>query len=373
MSKQPWLAVFLSLLWPGAGQLYGGNRVRGISLMAIYFFLYILGAGSVLFFVLLKDKTLSQLMGLLFIASGASLFIISIYALFDAHRVAKKFNANNNIEPDPFAIKNPWLAVFLSAMLTGLGQLYNKQWLKGFFFILCFAVISVVDEINYLISLLFFPLSLFSLKDAFDSAERMNGSGQKFVDQGSSIAKIIVAVTIIFSALPVSSIVKAHFIQAYKIPASSMLPTLELGDHILVDKTIQGKGHVKREELIVFVYPEDRSKDFIKRVIAVSGDTIEIRNKKIILNGTSYYDPYGVYKDDFIIPAHMQPRDNYGPQIVPHNSVFVLGDNRDFSHDSRFWGFVDLKDVRGKAFKIYWSWDYKNRSARWDRIGMMIR
>ena len=164
-----------------------------------------------------------------------------------------------------------------------------------------------------------------------------------------------------------------------------MKQTFQIGDHILVSKFIYGIkiplirktlipiNDPKRGDIVVFIYPEDRSKDFIKRVIGIGGDTIEIRNKKIFLNGLPYSDSYAIYSDDFIIPGSIQPRDNFGPVTVRPGTIFVMGDNRDQSYDSRFWGFVDLKDVMGKAFMIYWSWDRENRTVRWNRIGQIPR
>ncbi len=200
-------------------------------------------------------------------------------------------------------------------------------------------------------------------------------------------------------AILIALFIRTFVIQAFKIPSGSMKPTFEIGDHILVNKFIYGIkipfirktmipiSEPKRGDIVVFIYPEDRSKDFIKRVIAVGGDTIEIRNKKIYLNGLPYNDPYGVYTDDFIIPGSIQPRDNFGPLTVRPDSIFVMGDNRDQSYDSRFWGTVDLKDVMGKAFIIYWSiapYEEKDRSAlgrfsrvferiRWKRLGQLPR
>jgi len=189
----------------------------------------------------------------------------------------------------------------------------------------------------------------------------------------------------IIIAILIAFFIRTFVVQAFKIPSGSMKPTLLIGDHILVSKFIYGVKipyfrktlipvrDPKRGEIIVFIYPEDRSKDFIKRVIGVAGDTIEIRNKKIFLNGMPYEDKYGVYVDGFVIPGAIQPRDNFGPVTVPKGSVFTMGDNRDQSYDSRFWGFVDLKDVMGKAYVIYWSWDKEERSLRWNRLGSLIR
>ena len=189
----------------------------------------------------------------------------------------------------------------------------------------------------------------------------------------------------IIIAILIAFFIRTFVVQAFKIPSGSMKPTLLIGDHILVSKFIYGVKipyfrktlipvrDPKRGEIIVFIYPEDRSKDFIKRVIGVGGDTIEIRNKKIFLNGMPYEDKYGVYVDGFVIPGAIQPRDNFGPVTVPKGSVFTMGDNRDQSYDSRFWGFVDLKDVMGKAYVIYWSWDREAFGVRWSRLGKILR
>lgn len=188
---------------------------------------------------------------------------------------------------------------------------------------------------------------------------------------------IIIAVAIAF-------FIRTFIIQAFKIPSGSMKPTLQIGDHILVTKfsygikipllrkTLFSVSDPKRGDIVVFIYPEDRSKDFVKRVVGVSGDTLEIKNKKIYLNGLPYSDGHGVYTDDMIIPGAAQPRDNFGPVTVPTGSLFVMGDNRDQSYDSRFWGFVDKRDVLGKALIIYWSWNKEDINVRWYRLGRLL-
>jgi signal peptidase I len=149
-----------------------------------------------------------------------------------------------------------------------------------------------------------------------------------------------------------------------------MEPTLLIGDHILVNKFIYGIMipftekklfqfvTPKRGDVVVFIYPEDPSKDFIKRVIAVEGEQLSVRDKKIFINGKQIEDPYGVYRDPNVISGwgSEMSRDNFGPVTVPPHSLFVMGDNRDKSFDSRFWGYVDMDKVKGKAFIIYWSW-----------------
>jgi signal peptidase I len=186
-------------------------------------------------------------------------------------------------------------------------------------------------------------------------------------------------------AIVLALIIRTFVVQAFKIPSGSMEPTLLIGDHILVNKFIYGERipftdiklfdfrQPKKGEVIVFIYPKDESKDFIKRVIGVEGDKIEIKDKKLYINDILHNDPYGAYKDNAIIPGHIQPRDNFGPVVVPKDSLFVMGDNRDRSADSRFWGFVHLNKVKGKAFLIYWSWGGFMRDIKWGRMGKLIR
>ena len=187
----------------------------------------------------------------------------------------------------------------------------------------------------------------------------------------------------IITALLLALIIRAYIIQAFKIPSGSMIPTLLIGDHILVTKFIYGTKipfsdksflvfkQPEKGDIIVFKYPEDPKKDFIKRVVAAGGDTLEERNKSIYVNGKEVTEPYAYHGDSFVRPRG-DPRDNFGPLIVPENKVFVMGDNRDQSFDSRYWGFVDIKAIKGKALIIYWSWDPGNR-LRFNRIGRLVK
>jgi len=185
-------------------------------------------------------------------------------------------------------------------------------------------------------------------------------------------------------AVILAILIRGVLVQAFKIPSSSMEPTLLIGDHILVNKFIYGIRipftpdrwprfkDPTRDDVIVFIFPEDRTKDFIKRVVAVGGDTVEIRNKKVILNGKEVHNPHARYTDNIILPASASPRDNMAPVKVPPHHLFVMGDNRDHSLDSRFWGTVPVEDVRGSAFLIYYSAS-NFPGIRWDRFFNVIR
>ena len=184
-------------------------------------------------------------------------------------------------------------------------------------------------------------------------------------------------------ALLLALFIRTFIVQAFKIPSGSMIPTLQIGDHILVNKLAYGVrvpfwGHYlaqfktpQRGDVVVFIFPEDRTKDFIKRVVGLAGDSVEVRDKKIFINGKPIEDSHAYFEGDNQ-PGGIQIRDDYGPKTVPAGHIFVMGDNRDKSYDSRFWGYVSLDDVRGRAFLIYWSWDGADRWVRWERLGGVI-
>lgn len=201
-------------------------------------------------------------------------------------------------------------------------------------------------------------------------------------DHGKSLLREYVeALTL---ALLLALVIRSSVVQAFKIPSGSMLPTLQVGDHILVNKlayrvrlpffgtTVMEWQEPARYDVVVFVYPVDPTKDYIKRVIAVAGDIVMIRNKRVYINGTLWNDPRAYFSDGNGKGFGGSVRDNFGPVTVPPGHVFVLGDNRDHSYDSRFWGFVDNRDVRGRAFLVYWSWDGGGDGLRWQRLGTVI-
>ncbi len=181
-------------------------------------------------------------------------------------------------------------------------------------------------------------------------------------------------------ALVLAFVIRTFVVQAFKIPSGSMLDTLLIGDHLLVNKFLYGtripftdKVILPIEEpadgdVIVFEFPEDTSKDFIKRIIGAPGDVLEMKDKVVYRNGQKLDEPYVRHTD----PNIQARRDNFGPITVPPGKYFAMGDNRDESYDSRFWGFVDKDKIRGKAWVIYWSWDGPT-DIRWSRIGNLVR
>jgi signal peptidase I len=173
--------------------------------------------------------------------------------------------------------------------------------------------------------------------------------------------------------------IRTFVVQAFKIPSGSMEPTLLVGDHILVNKFIYGirnpfNGKTiipvcepHREDVIVFVYPEDQTKDFIKRVIGLPGDTLDFEDHKILINGKPFADKHAFYSRSEEKGGNFGNPARFGPLVtVPTGHYFVMGDNRDQSYDSRWWGFVGEDAIKGKAFIIYWSWPH------WDRFLYLI-
>ena len=187
-------------------------------------------------------------------------------------------------------------------------------------------------------------------------------------------------------AILLALVIRTYVVQAFKIPSGSMEDTLLIGDHLLVNKFIYGTKipftdtqviklrDPQRGDVVVFEYPEDPRKDFIKRIIGVPGDVVEGKDKQLFVNGKPYEIPQAVHKEAEIIPKEQNPRDTFGPIVVPENSYFVMGDNRDRSYDSRFWKFVRRDQLKGLAFVKYWSIDgpWYKFNIRWKNIGRLI-
>jgi signal peptidase I len=201
---------------------------------------------------------------------------------------------------------------------------------------------------------------------------------------------------VIVTALIIALVVRALFVQAFTIPSGSMKPTLLVGDYVLVNKFVYGPRipfmdkrffrlkDPQRGDIIVFKYPRNHKRDFIKRVIGTPGDVVEVRNKVVYVNGKRFEDSYAQFVDRAVYMVGNIPRDNFGPVTVPADKYFAMGDNRDQSEDSRYWGFVDIGEIKGKAFIIYWSanmdrtplisvGDFKKfYPPRFDRIGDLL-
>ena len=262
--------------------------------------------------------------------------------------------------------RKPILALLLSLVTPGLGQIYNGQFKKGIIYLIGFLLAYILFSfllfkfygmIFYLIIMLGF--FVFILIDALRGANKLKAIQLKPFNKWYVYLIIFLLSSVVIRPL-LGLTIKSNIARAYKIPSSGMDPTILVGDHLIADMKIYKSEKPKRGDIIIFKFPKDPSKDFIKRVIGTEGEKVTIIHNKIYINEKLIDDPWG----HFTIPR--SSIEDYGPVKVPEGSFFVMGDNRDNSQDSRFWGFVDIKKVKGKALYLYWA---KNKS----RIGMELK
>ena len=272
--------------------------------------------------------------------------------------------------------KEPLLAVLLSFVLTGLGQMYSGRTKRGVALLSAGLLIPIPIILYYVRPstritsahlLLLIPLAigftLFVPIDAYFCTKTWNSQRnlQRTITMGKRIPLIvgILFLTFVFSpvelvAMGVSQYVRGNISHPFKIPSSeAMAPTLVKGDRVLVDKAIYKRSAPQRGDIIVFKYPGDPKRPFIKRLVGLPGETVEIRGSQLVINGAELQASAGRWAT---LPYFNQGQ--YAQQgqavMVPSDSYFVLGDNSKASHDSRFWGFVPKQNVIGKAYKIFW-------------------
>jgi len=276
--------------------------------------------------------------------------------------------------------RKPWIAGLLSLIQPGLGQVYNGEIRKALpiyiipILLIPGMILCLHSEFIriFLVAYAIFGSAYYGLVfiDAVRTARRFKNE-YTLKKYNKAIAYIGISVLVVILSQSIGLAVKTNIIQAFKFPSGSMEPTLLIGDHILVDRSKSARVP-NRGDLIVFKYPEDPAKDFVKRVVAVGGDKVEIKDKVLFVNGNEVNEPYVSHQEANMIPASQNPRDNYGPQVILKDSYFVLGDNRDKSYDSRFWGAVSKDKVKGTVKNLYWSWDKEKFAVRWNRIGMKV-
>ena len=187
-------------------------------------------------------------------------------------------------------------------------------------------------------------------------------------------------------AVLLALVIRSLVVQAFTIPSGSMMDTLLVGDYILVNKFLYGPElplidwrmpairDPRRGDIIVFKYPQDEKRDFIKRIVATPGERVQVRGHQVLVNGKPLREPYTKFADSGVRGGETYCGYAYGcePTLVPPDSYFVMGDNRDNSQDSRYWGFVKRDKIKGKAFLIYWSWDGDRHWLRWWRLAHYI-
>lgn len=266
-----------------------------------------------------------------------------------------------------------WLAAILSYLLPGLGQFYNGRLTKGLLLHFCYTTWGGVVFI-ILFNILRYPLShtrimflagvtaiaflihLFIIIEAIRDARKLGPEMHPASYQKWYIFLLVLVVSLSVEH-SVSLTVRQHIAKPYRIPGPSMKPTLEIGDYLISNQLYFTTRNPNRGDIVIHQYPKDIKQTYVKRIIGLPGDTIRIVNQSVFVDGHLFEEPYIQHIDSKIISAEFSPRDNFGPVIIPENEYFVMGDNRDNSSDSRFWGTVSRQYIHGKPAFIYWSWD----------------
>jgi signal peptidase I len=266
--------------------------------------------------------------------------------------------------------RNPFLAALLSLLFTGLGQVYNGKAGLGILFFLIsgalFILWGVLGWPHHFMGLVSYAIVgtvfwLFVVVHAFVQARRTRETELKrYQKTAVYVFFIIISLASIF--VPARMWMSPLGISPYKMATTSMLPTVQKDDFLMTNPRAYHRQAPKRGDLIIFEYHQNREVQFIMRVIALEGETVEIKNKQVFIDGEPLQESYKVHEDTAADPA----RDNFGPLKIPAGHCFVLGDNRDNSNDSRFWGALPLANVKGQALYVYWAKDKK-------RIGRTLK
>jgi len=334
INKEPWLAVILSTFLAGIGQIYSGRITRGVVLICIEASLFFCAGWFVL--SLTGDTRIGAVLCLL-------LVIIGIWNLFDAHKCAKKRNSED-FEISRKQNQDAWLAVLLSKLIPGLGQIYILKSFWGTVFIIIFiALLPLIKSNVMLFPCLWAVFQAFVCYHAYVSAPIHRETSKKVI----VIVIMIILGKGLFGYTNLSF--REYFVEAFLITTNSMAPTLIADDRVLVTKL--SKSSVNRGDLIVFKSIDEPTIPYIKRLVAFEGESVEIKNRNIFVNGKRL-------ESQVFEGVEYSLMGEFGiegkPFIVPDDSLFVLGDNSNNSIDSRFFGAIPKANLIGKVYKIYW-------------------
>lgn len=331
-AKEPWLAVILSTFFPGIGQIYARCFFRGVIFIIVHIALIFIGG----WLVISPSGNMKQGIVLLLTA-----ILVTIFNLFDAHRCARKANSAD-FERLRKSNKDAWLAVFLSNIVIGIGHFYVGKSLIGILVILIWIASIFVPQVSGL----YLILLPFVAYNAYTSAP--------FRETSKKLIIIICVLLIVVPLFPVglAFCIRAFVAEARYIPSGAMLPTLQINDRLIVDKLSYRSQEPQRGDIVLFSPTEtlrqQNFKDaFIKRIIGLPGEKVEVKGGKVYINDRPLSENYIAEAPDY----------QYGPVIVPANSYSVLGDNRNNSYDSHYWGFLPRKLIIGKATKRFWPFD----------------
>lgn len=306
----------------------------------------------------------------------------------------------------PRTAKKPLVAAFMSLLLPGYGQLYNGEHYRALLLFMLFALssfplfmfIALYTPFTMMIvvllgnSLFILGLWFYAIRQAYQYAKQAPVNKNQYQPQRTKLVHhvyLIVALVSAFFALShIAYYTRHHYVESFQIPSNSMQPAIMAGDILFVDKRYncpQCKHNVQRGDIVVFFYPNDRTRYYIKRIIGLEGDKIELYDQQLVVNNQTLSRlAKQSYDNEQLIWEEKMGQVRYTAQweeaddstietiTVPQGSVFVMGDNRSSSEDSRDFGAVPLDDVLGKAYQVWFSWDKKAYRIRWARLGKVL-
>ena len=329
--KEPWLAVILSSFLTGVGQMYAGRPARGLLFLLGFLLPILIG----IWVIWLPEGSIY--IGFILILFGGAIGILN---LFDAHRCARKAN-DIDFENTRKQSKDPWLAVFLSNLIPGIGQFYVRKHIWGVIFIICWIAFAIISKNTLLTTFPLAILSVFACYHAYISSPVHRESSKKLIF-------IISGIIFIYSFINLHGLIRSR-IRPFKIPTIAMAPTVNQGDRILVK--MPKKYEPKRGDMIVYISPEAQNQLYLKRAVAFGRETIEIKDGSVYINDKKLdTDPFRNFQYTAAGPFAKKGK----PFTVPVGEIFVLGDNSFRSRDSRFIGSIPKSNVIGKAYKRYW-------------------
>lgn len=267
--------------------------------------------------------------------------------------------------------RNPFIAALLSLLAPGLGQIYNGRGALGLVFLLIFAALPFLWGLTgwprhyfglVALAIVTIGLWLFTIVHASIQARRIGEAELKKYQKLGVYAFFVVLSIGLTIFVPIRTWMSFLGIAPFKFATTSMMPTVHQDDFLMIGPRAYDNQAPQRGDLIVLTYPRDPSKRFLMRVIAIEGETVEIKNKQVFIDGQPLRESYKIHEAN----ALDNSRDDFGPLRIPARHCFVLGDNRDNSNDSRFWGALPLANVKGRALYVYWA---KDKS----RIGLTLK
>lgn len=273
-----------------------------------------------------------------------------------------------------------WIAALLNILLPGLGYIYCGAAKRGIivYFGVLIIFLPILNPVWFLsdkplnIFIFFFMVILFYSLIILDVILIANKNKSEYTLKfyNKWYCYLIILIVDVFMLSPLYKLpIKTFISKGYRNPSVSMAPTLQPGDYFLSNNYIYRFQEPKRGDIVVFKSPKGEKKEFVKRIVAIGGDIVEIKSKILYINNKPVDEPYKVISDQNVITSEQNQRDNLKPIEVPDDSYFVLGDNRDFSFDSRFFGLINSNSIKGKVSSIYFSWDMDGFKCRWNRIG----